>query len=499
MSAPSRPEPRRLRLWPRSLGARLTATLLCLTSLCLLAFGAAGTVLLRHSLIEEVDDRLVRLWRAEGEDMPPPPGEEQPPPFPTDLRTFELDADGEVRRVVGRTTSDDALPDLADRDPAELRSLVGRPFTAPSTEGDGSWRVLISESGDGGVRVVAQSLSDVENTLDRLVIIETVVGLTLLLAIGAGAVATVRVQLRPLREIERTAQAIAGGDWERRVPAQDPATETGRLGAALNTMLGELARALHERDRSAETTRRFVADASHELRTPLSSIAGFAALHRQGRERGVVAEDARTERWMSLIEEEAQRMGAMVDSLLILSRFDETPHLAPSDVELGEIAERVVRAARVRSPDRPIELHVAEPVFAVADAERLRQVLDNLVGNALLHTPPGTPVRVTVSRADRPPPPGPGAVGTLPAGAFEVAVITVRDEGEGIPREELPRLFDRFYRAGQARPATPGTGGGGAGLGLAISARFVEAHEGTLSVDSTPGRGAVFTVVLPLG
>ncbi|UED87475.1 sensor histidine kinase [Streptomyces profundus] len=482
----------RFRLWPRGLGARLTLALLCLTAVCLLAFGAAGTVLLRHSLIDEVDDQLAGL-PISASPAQPPPAEERPPPFPTSLRAIELDDSGEVERVVGRTSADEALPDLSGWSLDRLRAARGEPFTVPGTEGDGSWRVLTEPEPDGGVRVVAQSLDDVDDTLSRLVIIETAVGLTLLLALGAGAVATVRLQLRPLREIERTAQAIAGGDLDRRVPAQDPATETGRLGAALNTMLGELAQALRERDRSAETTRRFVADASHELRTPLSSIVGFAELYRQGRRRGVVAEDPRTERWMSRIEEESQRMGTMVNNLLILSRFDETPHLQPSDVELGEIAARVTRAARERAPGAVLELQVCEPVFLVADSERVRQVLENLVGNALTHTPAGTPVRVEVLRAGHPPPPGPVTVGQLPPGVREVGVITVRDSGPGIPRDELPRLFDRFYRA-----STP-QGRSGAGLGLAISAAFVAAHDGRLSVDSAPGRGAVFTVVLPLG
>ncbi|WP_062214523.1 cell wall metabolism sensor histidine kinase WalK [Streptomyces sp. NBRC 109706] len=482
----------RPRLRPRGLGARLTLTLLCLTTLGLLAFGTAGTVLLRRSLIAEVDDQLAALPASRGP-APSQPVEERPPPFPTELRSIQLDASGEVARVVGRTSSDEALPDLADRDLEGLRAAGGEPFTVPSTQGDGSWRVLTTPEPDGGVRITARSLNDVEHTLDRLLIIETVVGLALLLALGAGAVATVRLQLRPLREIERTAQAIAGGDFDRRVPAQDPATETGRLGAALNTMLGELARAIGERDRSAETTKRFVADASHELRTPLSSILGFAELHRQGRARGVVAEDPRTERWMSRIEEESQRMSTMVNNLLILSRFDETPHLQPADVELGEIATRVAQAARAREPGARIELRVPEPVLAVADSERIRQVLENLVGNALVHTPPGTPVLVEVRRAAQAPPPGPSTVGTLPAGVAEVAVITVRDSGPGIPANELPRLFDRFYRANSPQ------GRGGAGLGLAIGAAFVTAHDGRLSVASTPGRGTVFTVVLPLG
>ncbi|MFD3685412.1 sensor histidine kinase, partial [Nocardiopsis sp. NPDC058631] len=274
---------------------------------------------------------------------------------------------------------------------------------------------------------------------------------------------------------------------------QEATTETGRVGTALNTMLTRLSQALRERDRAAETTRRFVADASHELRTPLSSIRGFAELYRQGRDRGMDSEAAGADRWMSRIEGEAERMGNMVHDLLILSRFDETPVLERSDVELRGIAQEVVLAARARTPGTPLELVASPAVHAVGDGDRIRQVLENLVGNALAHTPRGTPVRVRVTRTEHPPPRGPAHAGALPPGVSEVAVLTVSDEGPGIPPKELPHLFDRFYRGDRARA------GAGSGLGLAISAAFVAAHDGYLTAESSPGRGSVFTVVLPLG
>ncbi|WP_017573952.1 sensor histidine kinase [Nocardiopsis halotolerans] len=491
------------RPWPRSLEAGLTLAVLCLTTVCLVAFGAAGTLLLQRSLTAEADQALHRLMGPEygsggpeppaGAGTPEPPGGPQPPPLPTDLRTLFIDADGDVVESVGRTSSDDGLPDASAISVQELRARAGEPFTLPGTADEGDWRVLTTVREDGGVFMTAQSLSGIEDTLDQLVLIEAGAGLVVLTAVGFGAAAIVRLQLRPLREIESTARAIAAGDLDRRIPHQDPATETGRLGASLNTMLGELSGALGERDRAVEATRRFVADASHELRTPLSSIRGFAELYRQGRRQGLVAEDARADRWMSRIEDEAGRMGSMVDDLLMLSRFDEAPELERSDMELVGIAERVVLSARARAPRTPVELEADGPVRAVGDGDRVRQVLENLVGNALTHTPEGTPVRVSVSRTQDPPPPGPAHAGALPPGVSEVAVITVEDEGPGIPREGLPHVFDRFYRADGPRQQA------GAGLGLAISAAFVAAHDGYVTVASTPGAGSAFTVVLPLG
>ena len=479
---------------PRSLAARLTLAVVCLSAVGLMTFGAAGTLLLERSLTEEVDNRLRTLPVLGRDGAPPPPGDRsEAPPFPTDLRSLTIGADGSVLDSVGQTGSDSSLPDTSVLDTEELRRRAGEAFDLPSTSGGSDWRVLTSPGEDGSVHLVAQSLAGVDGTLNRLLLIESVVGLAVVTALGFGAAAIVRLQLRPLREIEATAQAIAGGDLDRRVPAQEATTETGRVGAALNTMLARLSLALRERDRAAETTRRFVADASHELRTPLSSIRGFAELYRQGRSRGMDSEAAGADRWMSRIEGEAERMGNMVHDLLILSRFDEAPALERSDVELGRIAREVVLAARARVPGTAVELVAPSAVQAVGDGDRIRQVLENLVGNALAHTPRGTPVRVRVTRTGCPPPLGPAHAGSLPPGVSDVAVLTVSDEGPGIPPKELPHLFDRFYRGDQARA------GAGSGLGLAISAAFVAAHDGYLTVESAPDRGSVFTVVLPLG
>ncbi|WP_338119704.1 sensor histidine kinase [Streptomonospora nanhaiensis] len=237
---------------------------------------------------------------------------------------------------------------------------------------------------------------------------------------------------------------------------------------------------------------RFVADASHELRTPLSSIRGFAELYRQGRAQGVVAPDERADRWMSRIEDEAARMAGLVDDLLVLARFDEAPELEREPVELGEIAERVAAAIGARAPATPITVDAPEPVTVTGDRDRIRQVVENLVGNAAAHTPPGTPVRVAVAARPAPPADGAAAVGALPPGTARAAVVAVHDDGPGIAPEDLAHVFDRFYRVDQARSR------GGAGLGLSISAAFVAAHGGRITADSAPGRGTDFTVVLPM-
>ncbi|WP_067606745.1 sensor histidine kinase [Nocardiopsis listeri] len=465
------------RLRPTGLKARLILTVLCLTTVGLIAFGTAASLLLHRSLVEEVDHRLMELSRGPVPGPPPPQETERTPPLPTDLRRIVLDTDGEVVSSLGQTENDPGGPDLDDTGAQTLRGRAGEPFDLPDSAGEGSWRVLATEHRDGTLDVLAQSLDAVDGTLSRLVLIECAVGAVLLVVLGVGAVAIVHGQLRPLRRIEGTAQEIAAGDFQRRVPEGDTSTETGRMAVALNTMLEQLSRALHERDRSVATTKRFVADASHELRTPLSSIRGFAELYRQGRERGVVAQDARTERWMSRIEGEAMRMSRMVDDLLTLSRFDEEPVLDRSDVDLTELADHVVRAARVRDPERSIDLCAPPAVSVPGDRARLTQVVENLLDNALTHTPDGTHVRVEVTR-------------TKEAGG--TAVLSVSDEGPGIPEEELPHIFGRFYQVG-------GTGHRhGSGLGLAISTSFVAAHGGRLTVESGQGQGTTFRVVLPL-
>jgi two-component system OmpR family sensor kinase len=300
----------------------------------------------------------------------------------------------------------------------------------------------------------------------------------LLAGLGYGAV---RSSLRPLAEVEATAAGIAAGDLSRRVPERDPRTEVGRLGRALNGMLTQIESAFMARSSSEaaaraseERMRRFVADASHELRTPLTSIRGFAELYRQG----AVRDPAEVARLLRRVEDEAARMGLLVDDLLLLARLDQQRPLERRPVDLLAVATDAVADARAVAPDRHVSLRVVgdrAPVVA-GDEPRLRQVVGNLVTNALTHTPPGTPVAVIV-----------GTEGSS-------AVLDVTDEGPGLAHDDAQRVFERFYRADAARSRSSG----GTGLGLSIVAALVAAHGGTVRLDTAPGAGAAFRVRLPL-
>jgi two-component system OmpR family sensor kinase len=348
----------------------------------------------------------------------------------------------------------------------------GRPFTVPARGGDGRYRVLArSDPRSGALLVVAVPLTEVDETLRRLLLVEALVILGVLAVLGAVGWVIVRIGLRPLDRMAETAGAIAGGDLSRRVAPADGRSEVGRLGLALNAMLDRLEEAFAERRASEERLRRFIADASHELRTPLTSIRGYAELFRIGgaEEPGDVA------RSMRRIEDEAARMGVLVEDLLTLARLDRVEDVPHAPVDLGALARDAVDDARATAPDRPIAVHVEEPAIVAGDAHGLRQVLANLLRNALVHTPEGTPVQVTVA-------PEPHQVR-----------LEVRDHGPGLPTGDPAALFERFWRAEAGRER----GKGGAGLGLAIVAAIVAAHGGRVEAANAPGGGASFVVRLP--
>jgi two-component system OmpR family sensor kinase len=344
--------------------------------------------------------------------------------------------------------------------------------------------------GSGGSVVVAASLDGIDATIRQLRLIDLGVSLIVLAALAGVGAAIVRASLRPLVEIEQTARAIAAGDLTRRVPERDPGTEVGRLGRALNTMLAQIesafgARAASEASarRSEDRMRRFVADASHELRTPLTTIRGFAELYRQGASR----DPAELDRLMRRIEDQAARMGLLVEDLLLLARLDQQRPLDQRPVDLLALAADAVHDAHAVAPDRRIELLLGgdgggpgAALVVLGDDQRLRQVLANLVDNALRHTPAGSPVEVRVGTA---------GLDGRPAAAVEVV-----DHGPGLTAEQAERVFERFYRADPTRSQAAG----GTGLGLSIVAALVAVHGGTVQVDSVPGRGARFRVVLPL-
>jgi two-component system OmpR family sensor kinase len=347
-----------------------------------------------------------------------------------------------------------------------------RYFTVPSSDGTTHYRLRVSNDvGSQYVLLVATSLHPVEETLHRLLLIELLTTLAVLGAIGGLGLYVVRLGLRPLDEIETTAAAIGAGDLSQRVERAEERTEVGRLGLALNAMLGQIESAFKAREASESRLRRFVADASHELRTPLSAVRAYAELF----SRGAASRPADLERSMTGISRESERMSFLVEDLLLLARLDEGRPLADEQVELDEVIGEAVETARTVDPDRQLDVEL-EPARVLGDRDRLRQVVDNLLANVRAHTPPGAPARVSLRRVD---------------GSAEVEVS---DSGPGMDEEQLARVFERFFRADPSRARASG----GVGLGLSIVVAVAEAHGGTVTAQATPGEGATFRVTLPL-
>ena len=493
----ARPWQRGRRLLDRTpLQVKLIVAVLALVTVALVLIGTASVAVLDRYLVGRLDDQLAlvadRYTHEQDEFGPGPGGGRRPgPPSPFLVRKF--DASGQPAGSVPTNSLDtDQDPPRLPTGAAWFSEHAGKAATVPATSGDGRWRVVVAPTGDGSGSsvVVAASLGGIDSTTRQLRTIDLVVSLVVLVLLAGAGAAIVRASLRPLVGIEQTARAIAAGDLTRRVPERDPRTEVGRLGRALNTMLAQIesafsARAASEASarRSEDRMRRFVADASHELRTPLTTIRGFAELYRQGAAR----DPAELNRLMRRIEDQAARMGLLVEDLLLLARLDQQRPLERSPVDLLALAADAVADASAVDPDRRIELVLSSgdgqprhALIVLGDAQRLRQVLANLVGNALRHTPAGSPVEVRVGEA---------ALDGRPGAAVEVV-----DHGPGLTPEQTERVFERFYRADPARSG----GDGGTGLGLSIVAALVAVHGGTVQVDSLPGRGARFRVVLPL-
>ncbi len=309
--------------------------------------------------------------------------------------------------------------------------------------------------------MTAVSLNPTSATLSLLVEVELGASLAVLVTLCILALWTVRRGLRPLEDMARTAGSIAAGDLRQRVPVDDEQSEVGRLGHALNFMLGRIEAAFSEKSASEARLRQFVADASHELRTPLTSIRGYTELLRKG----AFEDEESRQRALSRVEHEAIRMGILVDDLLLLARLDQGRPLERIPVDLRRAGANAVDDARAVEPARPVELVAPVPVVVMGDPDRVGQVAHNLVRNALAHTPAGTPVRVEV-----------GVDG-------QMGRLAVSDDGPGLDAAAQALVFDRFYRGDVART------GEGTGLGLSIVRAIAEALSGTASVRSAPGCG----------
>jgi two-component system OmpR family sensor kinase len=347
-----------------------------------------------------------------------------------------------------------------------------RYFTVEAADGSERYRVRVSAARRiGATLVVATPLDDVDATLGRLLTIMLLVTVAVLAALAALGLWVVQLGLRPLTAIEGTAAAIAAGDLTERVERAEPETEVGRLGLALNAMLGQIESSFRAQEASERKLRRFVADASHELRTPLAAVRAYAELFTRGADR----RPADLARSMSGISRESERMSLLVDDLLLLARLDEGRPLERELVRLDAVVAEAVETARTVEPERRIETDL-EPAVVVGDRDRLRQIMDNLLSNVRAHTPLESPVSVRLAS---------------PNGS---AVIDVEDRGPGLAPEEAERVFERFYRADVSRARASG----GVGLGLAIVAAVAQAHGGTVVARSEPGRGTTFTITLPL-
>jgi two-component system OmpR family sensor kinase len=322
-----------------------------------------------------------------------------------------------------------------------------------------------------GVLELSTSLQGVDAFLGRVrLLLLTAIILAVLVTVAL-VIPLVSGLLRPLRRMAGTSRAIAAGDLSLRVPVPHGGDELTDLAHAFNEMVGKLETAF-------ATQRRFVASASHELRSPLAALGGGVEMLVMGADRGDPEARARL---LRLMESEVSRMGRLVDDLLLLTRFDANPlgALQRAPVDLTALATEVVEVTRLLAPDREVRLDAPADAAIVVpgDADRLRQALLNLCANARAYTPAGGAITVGV-RSARP-----------------RATLTVADTGEGIPAEDLPRIWDRFYRVDPARARQSGQGG--LGLGLAIVHSIVAAHGGTAAIASTLGAGTTVTLTLP--
>lgn len=451
--------------------------------LMIVTVGITGLVtvsLLRDGLVDRVDADLLTNAEKVAENI----YSEEPAADGVPLRYYAaiLNPDGTVRVA---NQSDDAvdLPDLDDMTVERIVELEGAGVDLPSTDPNSAgWRArILSFTNDDGYLAIASRLDPVNESLQEATEIIFTSGLVTTALASIIAFITVTRQFAPLARVERTAAAIAAGDLSRRVAVERPASEIGRLSRSLNAMLAHIERAFAARTASETKMRRFVADASHELRTPLVTIRGYSELYRHG----ALQKDEDVAAAMGRIESEAIRMGQLVEDLLTLARIDEQRPLEMKPLDLMVLGHDAAFDARATAPDRSITIIGVDggpprPTPTKGDEARLRQVVANLMTNALRYTPRGSPIEI--------------AVGVAPVlHGHSDSVLEVRDHGPGISEEDAAKVFERFYRADTSRHRQTG----GTGLGLAIVAALVAQHDGTVRLEETPGGGATLSIRLP--
>lgn len=450
-----------------TLRARLIAAFTVLLLLVIAVFGFVAVNSQRRVLMAQIDQRLELALNQpirQRFDRPRGGGDRL-------LAELILDPTGTVVASApsGIEGADDPLPKTDNLPIPSLDQYQLVTFAA--TDDSPSFRVGVRSFRGGYRLVVAQPLEDVTAATGALRNRLVLAGLAILF-VGAAAVwVTVRRGLRPVDDMIEAATAIADGDLSRRVTAESPATELGKLAGALNHMLSNIEGAFDSEARANERLKQFVADASHELRTPLAAIAGYSELHRKG----ALNEDAAIERAMSRIEAETRRMTHLVEDLLLLARLDVDQAPDHHRVELRSLVEDAAADCRAIDPDRPVTVSGSPRSVVNGDPEQLTQVVANLLANARAHTPPATPIHIDLQERES-----------------EVELV-VSDQGAGFPPEALDSVFDRFYRADSSRSRKSG----GAGLGLAIVDAIARAHGGRAIASNANGGGARMSVVLP--
>jgi two-component system, OmpR family, sensor kinase len=472
-----------------SLRLRLLLTLAPLFIIGLAAADVGMYAALQSSLLQGVDQQLVdiqpgvvNVLEHSGDQGPGGPGGGfgQEFAFPPGTYGEIVDSTGAVvagaggNLYGGSVTTTSSHPLLA----AGIVNDAGQTLTVPGTGTWESYRVYVTPLQNtqiaGAVSVVAVPLDGVDgvdHTLSTLLLFEIAIssGITILVLVATWLL--VRRGMRPLERMGATARTIAASGLGSRVEPSSERTEVGRLGLALNDMLGQIERAFAEREVVEQRLRHFVSDASHELRTPLTSMRGYAELLQRNPD--MSREDVLLA--VRRIEDETRRMGLLVDDLLLLARLDQRRPLDRGPVDLTSMVNDAVSDARAVDPERTVLARITTPMVVTGDDLRLRQAVANLVRNALVHTPAGSPVEVSLQQLN---------------GHAEIDVI---DHGSGVPAAQRERIFERFHRADPLRSRDQG----GSGLGLSIAAAVVSAHGGRISVDDTPGGGATFRVELP--
>ena len=477
-----------------SLRNRLVLGVVILSTLGFIASGVVAQNQLKSFLIHQIDDQLINVGSGalprvnlagivdddeyqerrgrperDDDDVPQTPLDR----VPTSTSLTLLDSNGAVVGGIGGDLNRVSVRDyIAGYTPTEVAEFEGRPFTIKA-KGE-NFRVLaLPLPSNLGSVAIAQSLNDVDRTLSRLQWLFFFIGFVIVGLIALASRTMIKVGLKPLSEVENTAEKIAAGDLSARLPDAKPTTEVGRLTTSLNTMLARIEESFAVRKTSEDKLRRFVADASHELRTPLTAIRGFAELHRQG----AVSGEEETKQLLARIEGESIRMGSLVEDLLLLARLDQAREMEHLPVDIAKTTRDAVASAQVAGPEHPISLiGDLDELYTLGDQHRIHQVVANLLANARTHTPVGTPITVSIAQSS------------------DGVRIGVTDAGPGLSDEDQKRIFERFYRADSSRVRIDGEG---SGLGLSIVDAVMKAHGGSVSVSSEIGKGSTFTLFFP--